>query len=88
VRIHRPHPQAYRELRTAGLCRCGEVPWSVDAFFVGGGDGGGRYRGNGADAEAKAGYSSELVVAVFWFHGLAFRVLDLGSGFARLALRV
>jgi hypothetical protein len=26
----------------AGLAKCGEVPWSVDAFFIGGGDGGGR----------------------------------------------
>ena len=36
---------AYRELRGAGLCKCGDVPWSVDAFFVGG-QSGGRYRGD------------------------------------------
>jgi hypothetical protein len=27
---------AYRELRGAGICKCGDVPWSVDDFFVGG----------------------------------------------------
>ena len=38
--------EAYRELRAAGMCRCGPAPWSVDAFFDrSAGDGGGRYRG-------------------------------------------
>ena len=36
---------AYRELRGAGICKCGDVPWSVDDFFVGG-KLEGRYRGD------------------------------------------
>ena len=38
--------EAYRELRAAGICACGDVPWSVDAFFLGG-ESAGRYRGDG-----------------------------------------
>ena len=45
--------EAYRELRAARMCACGDAPWSVDAFFDGSGDGGGRYRGDPDDAEAK-----------------------------------
>ena len=33
--------QAYRALRAEGACRCGDAPWSVDAFFAGEGGGGG-----------------------------------------------
>jgi predicted O-methyltransferase YrrM len=43
--------EAYRELRAARMCACGDAPWSVDAFFDGSGDGGGRYRGDPDDAE-------------------------------------
>ena len=45
--------EAYRELRAARMCACGDAPWSVDAFFDGSGDGGGRYRGDPDDAEGK-----------------------------------
>ena len=49
--------EAYRELRAAKMCECGDAPWSVDAFFDGSGDGGGRYRGDSDDERTSVGTS-------------------------------
>ena len=50
---------AYRELRGAGLCKCGDVPWSVDEFFVGG-QSGGRYRGDPLPEKTSPGGSRRV----------------------------
>ena len=50
---------AYRELRGAGLCKCGDVPWSVDEFFVGG-QSGGRYRGDPLPEKTSPGGSAGI----------------------------